>query len=325
MSATETRLPAPVIARTHEGVRRINARKDLRGIADVLETCFSADFGAQDFSQINEMRWLGSTGIFLWLFSALQFLKTYENGFIYQHNGKVVGHLTLQETQHKRHWLISNVAVAPEFRRKGVGRALMRTAVETARQQNAQNISLQVASDNFGAIELYQQIGFQQLDDQTLWKRNYSCLPAPIYLADLRPYQAQDYTATLRLLSSIRPNGTSWLETLAEWESPQNPLEKLNSWLVDEQKSWVVARQGEILAWLRLHPQGYGGISLELAIDPSHEAELLPRLLAHSLRRLPQNGTILVEYPRSFGTNAFLHYDFFPYRELSWMRLTPNG
>ena len=51
--------------------------------------------------------------------------------------------------------------VSPEYRRMGLGAALMSTVVETARQ-SLEQLTLGVAASNRGAIGLYERFGFKQ-------------------------------------------------------------------------------------------------------------------------------------------------------------------
>lgn len=54
------------------------------------------------------------------------------------------------------------LAVLPEFRRKGVGTALLQRLVDFARSKNARGISLEVRSSNLPAQKLYESAGFQR-------------------------------------------------------------------------------------------------------------------------------------------------------------------
>nr|WP_307731296.1 GNAT family N-acetyltransferase [Microseira wollei] len=60
-----------------------------------------------------------------------------------------------------RHTHIFLLYVAPEHRRKGIGTALMHHAEDWARARGDRQISLQVFLSNQGAVNLYQQLGYQ--------------------------------------------------------------------------------------------------------------------------------------------------------------------
>jgi len=55
---------------------------------------------------------------------------------------------------------ITNVAVAPEHRRQGIGRALIVRLLVEAERQGLAFVTLEVRASNEAAIALYQQLGF---------------------------------------------------------------------------------------------------------------------------------------------------------------------
>lgn len=55
---------------------------------------------------------------------------------------------------------IPGLAVAPELRRRGAGRALLRAAVDGARAHRLRAVLLQVSTANRGAVALYRDEGF---------------------------------------------------------------------------------------------------------------------------------------------------------------------
>jgi ribosomal-protein-alanine N-acetyltransferase len=66
-------------------------------------------------------------------------------------------------------WLVSgelnilNVAVAPDFRRRGAAAALLRHVVEKSRDQGFERAFLEVRIGNAGAIALYRSFGFKSV------------------------------------------------------------------------------------------------------------------------------------------------------------------
>jgi ribosomal protein S18 acetylase RimI-like enzyme len=57
-------------------------------------------------------------------------------------------------------WYVSNVAVRPELRGQGIGRALLMNAEERARRCGATAIALDVETDNPSAARLYRELGY---------------------------------------------------------------------------------------------------------------------------------------------------------------------
>ena len=63
-------------------------------------------------------------------------------------------------------WFALDVGL--EFRRHGVGTALIQAAEEEARHQGFQQVNLEVAVDNVDAIRLYEQLGYHRLADRVV-------------------------------------------------------------------------------------------------------------------------------------------------------------
>jgi ribosomal protein S18 acetylase RimI-like enzyme len=55
---------------------------------------------------------------------------------------------------------IQNVAVLPEYRRQGIGQALVRGALQRFQSAGVKRVTLEVTTDNFSAVNLYHRIGF---------------------------------------------------------------------------------------------------------------------------------------------------------------------
>ena len=68
---------------------------------------------------------------------------------------------------------ITNVAVHPDFRRRGVGEALMRALSEKVFAEGQARISLEVRASNEAAIALYRKLGFSSCG----LRKNYYAAP----------------------------------------------------------------------------------------------------------------------------------------------------
>ncbi len=58
---------------------------------------------------------------------------------------------------------INNIAVSKQFRRQGVGTALLKIAIMTADAMGTDFISLEVRASNYPAIDLYRKMGFEEM------------------------------------------------------------------------------------------------------------------------------------------------------------------
>ncbi|MDP8911514.1 MAG: ribosomal protein S18-alanine N-acetyltransferase [Actinomycetota bacterium] len=59
-------------------------------------------------------------------------------------------------------WHVMNIAVAPEYRRRGIGSALMNRLFELTTTDARRGYTLEVRVSNTDAIRLYERLGFQR-------------------------------------------------------------------------------------------------------------------------------------------------------------------
>lgn len=94
-----------------------------------------------------------------WSASSLRLLTVPPNGgFVCFEGGRVVGYVgflgVIDELE------ITNVAVHPDFRRRGFGEALLRRLIDHANQTDAVRITLDVRVSNRAAVALYEKMNF---------------------------------------------------------------------------------------------------------------------------------------------------------------------
>ncbi len=58
---------------------------------------------------------------------------------------------------------INNIAVHPDFRRLGIGEAVLRQVIEMVRLRGGRLISLEVRPSNTAALNLYRKLGFKMM------------------------------------------------------------------------------------------------------------------------------------------------------------------
>ena len=66
-------------------------------------------------------------------------------------------------------WELENTTVSASQRRKGIGRGLMQSLVQAARQAQGEAIFLEVRESNQAARRLYESVGFRQVGVRTLY------------------------------------------------------------------------------------------------------------------------------------------------------------
>lgn len=58
-------------------------------------------------------------------------------------------------------WELKNIAVAPEWQGKGVGKALVSEALKSAKEQSAKTLIVGTGNSSVGQLALYQKAGFR--------------------------------------------------------------------------------------------------------------------------------------------------------------------
>lgn len=88
-------------------------------------------------------------------------LKNENSHFLVAVSDKVLGYIGVQEICGEAY--ITNVAVFGEYRKCGVGRALLIKACEGAKNRGCEFITLEVRESNTPAISLYESEGFEKV------------------------------------------------------------------------------------------------------------------------------------------------------------------
>ena len=77
------------------------------------------------------------------------------------YNGKIAGYIGAHNVLGEVY--ITNVAVFPEFRRKGIAGRLISALEKKMAEENALYITLEVRKTNLSAIALYEKMGFKEV------------------------------------------------------------------------------------------------------------------------------------------------------------------
>lgn len=86
-------------------------------------------------------------------------------------DGKPAGFTQLYPTYSSvrtvKNWILNDLYVDANFRKQGIGEALIKTATQFAKDQAATFVQLSTAIDNFTAQSLYENIGFAKQEPET--------------------------------------------------------------------------------------------------------------------------------------------------------------
>ena len=66
-----------------------------------------------------------------------------------------------------KNWTLNDLYVDSNYRKKGIGEKLIKTAMEFAKNDNANFVELSTAVDNYTAQSVYEKIGFKKQEPDT--------------------------------------------------------------------------------------------------------------------------------------------------------------
>lgn len=314
------------------GLRRARLNQDLGAIADLIELSFAATMDVAGKAAVQEMRGLSKLGPLLPLLAPFdRGLRSMGQGFVWidPASGNLIGNTSVFDAGHDNLWAIANVAVHPDFRRRGIALQLMEATLEWIKNSGANGAILQVEADNQPAKRLYEQLGFETLRNFKRWRRDLY-RETPKRLTDAPPVtlrRGREWRQHLALAEQLRPNtrgGMGWLR-------PTRPsLFRKTLWqrlfegiVVDRKVRWVIREQEELLATLDVG-LGFGVryCRADMLVRPNHQGQLEKPMLNFVLRFLADFGrSLTTEHPADdeAATAAFLAYQFDLKRHLTHM------
>jgi ribosomal protein S18 acetylase RimI-like enzyme len=304
-------------------LRPLNILRDLFAVADLIESCFPSTLDEDGRRSVQQMRTSSQDNAFLrWAYKMADTVSLPLSGFVWEENGEIIGNVSLIPYRHerKRYFLIANVAVRPEHRRRGIGRALTLAAIQQAKAKNADEIWLHVRADNPGAIALYTSLGFREHARRTCWRVERN---APLPLQGNRIISrrySRDWPLQKEYLRRLYPPHLDWYQPLPLHFFRPGLLPAIERVLLEEEvRHWVI-RQGDDLAALTWRPYGSRD-NLWAAVPPTGADDMLQALLLHARRELiNQRIRLSLDLPAGQYVEAIQSTGFYPHRTLIWMR-----
>jgi ribosomal protein S18 acetylase RimI-like enzyme len=318
-------LTAAAISRPHEGhsgIRPIDPRRDMGAVADLIESAFPLDFDPEGRRMVRDMRAYGQAGVLGYLIGRLVLPPAaYPLGFVWEQEGSVVGNASLLRVDgFPNRWVLANVVVRSDFRRRGIGRALTNASIELASSRKANELFLQVDSTNQGAQILYATLGFRPHGTRTTWIRSATQLHPPILPdARIRESRAGDWKAQLELASRLHPEGLVW-------PYPLTARLYRNSWFQSVfrttlSRHWIWEEDGQLMGTLTARSQlDSRKLRFILVVDPERRGEIERPLLEAGLEAYHEKGkTIQMDYSVGLADRELKDLGFRSHRVLTWM------
>lgn len=311
-------------------IRPLDSRRDLTAVADLIEMCFSPTLDPDGRDYLRHIRRAAADpALVRWSIGRGERITTPLFGYVWEQDNRILGNLSLIPIFKSGYWLymIANVAVHPDYRRRGIARDLTMRAIEHVREHKVPSAWLQVRDDNVPAYNLYASIGFIERSRRATWLSN-----------GLPPLKLPVGVHVTHRDNSDWPLQRRWLEMNYPIDAVWNTHFDLNRfrptwwnqvwlWLNGEVQSHWTARYGgngsspqQTFGFATWEPnRGYNDM-LWVASQPEYEDTALRALLPYALHDLEQRRRPLgVNYPDRRGADAFRACGFTLQNTLVWM------
>lgn len=317
----------PARSQTHPQLRPLSVLRDLPAVADLIELCFSNTMDNDGRRYVQDMRRAGNDNAFIkWANRAVESTSLPLTGYVWEENGKIVGNVSLvpHRRQNARVYLIANVATHPDYRRKGIARALTHRAIEHAREKNVDSVWLHVRDDNPAALRLYTGLGFIERARRTSWQAytdaGAAILQAGIHVAER---DAGSWETQRAWLARLYPEFLAWHRNWNFNALKPGFLNWLYLFLMDtDTRQWAAYKAGEFQAALACLPDGYGS-ALFAAVGEQSDPVALAAVLIQARRDLFHlYSRISLDFPSGRFDAAIRDAGFAASRTLVWMQAT---
>ncbi len=290
-------------------MRPLDVGRDLGGVVTLLEQVFGQGIEAELSEVAHDFCLLHYLSPFLWaLEKAFPNLGKLLYGYVWVEEGHIVGNVTITKVGRQRGlWVISNVAVHPNYRRQGIGRAMLEAAIELAKMQGGERVILEVERENLAAQELYRSLGFTKVGGIVHLSLAKIGQVSPISLgADFRweRLEAGEGKEAYALAKAAIPLKMQSLRPIRRGQFQTNLWYRMTNWVGNLTAGRNVHRLGlregaKLVALLNIYAsRSYGGRhQLELFIHPDYEGRVEETLLHKGLE-------ILQRYPQKRVTTS---------------------
>jgi ribosomal protein S18 acetylase RimI-like enzyme len=316
------------------GLRPVDPSRDLGAVADLIQSAFAEDLDEAGHAMLRELRTLSRLGPLLWWLDGPGAAAHHMlSGFVWLEEGRIVGNVTVTQATHPvDRWIISNVAVAPSYRQRGIARRLMQAALEMIHDHRGRSVALQVRDDNQAALHVYHTLGFHDLFGTTYLRMDEVLPVHPPHSPGLRlrPFTGADAVAAYRLACEAVDEIAQDEQSVRAASFQVGIEQRVTDWvrrLMGRTPSLrlVVAGDARLDGMITVQPTGHGTESLiALTVHPDVRGKIEAVLISHALYHVSRwsRGPAVARHPtyHPAGVAAFKALGFRSERTLLWMR-----
>jgi ribosomal protein S18 acetylase RimI-like enzyme len=307
-------------------LRPLNVHRDLLAVADLIELCFSSTMDADGEQYLRQMRQLAKDeGYFRWMMGDLEQSTTPFSGFVWEEDGRLVGNLNLipLNKQGKRVYFIANVAVHPDYRRRGIARSLTQEALDYVQSRPVSAVWLQVRAENLPAHQLYESEGFLDQAIRNTWQVSPLKFSHPdrkdrrIVLSNR---YSSDWDFQKTWLDNNYPAEVAWnLPIKTDTFKPNLFSEFLRFLNGSPVNHWAARWNSHLLGTLTFEATTTSTDNLWLAATPETEENVITNLTPFVIYSLNTQRPLSLNYPAGRAEDAFRSAGLILHQTLIWM------
>ena len=311
-------------------IRDFDVRTDLLPVSDLVELCFADRLTPDGEALLRKMRSSAHNKRFQdWAYLMAGRVSMPFTGFVWEEGGEIIGNLNLvpYHVDGKHYYMIANVAVHPDYQRKGIARSLVRRALDFLVPRKLDGIWLQVDEGNQGAVDLYIRLGFLEVSRRTTWMLSPENVPAEFRNKkvpgfEVIPHYYKHWKLQRRWLEKNYPPEVRWHLPLRIQYLRSGLIGKLARVALVEPriKQWSVTAEGELIGVVSWQSSKSQADWIWLAAPPETESELLDAFLPMWLAEPGRKRSLRLNFPARKTNQALETHWFKPDRTLIWMK-----
>ncbi len=321
-------------------LRPLDPARDLGAITTLIAAAFAQEMDEPSRRALRELQWMARLSPLVWWLAQVDpsFHESF-SGFVWEEPSpkgrrwQVVGNVSLNRAPgNRQRWVLCNVVVRDDYRRRGIGRRLTEAAVAEARDLGAEGVLLQAYQDNLPALKLYTDLGFREVAGETeFWLDAVDAvafLDAPCY--QLRAWRPADGQAAYDLARLVTPAVQQWFRPIQAGEYRLNWLARLleaASDLMAGRRAYrlVALKDGRLVATMTVVAAfRRGEHQLSLLVHPDHTGQVEAAFVSRALHMLaaipPRPVRAVVDREHTVTARVLREYGFQEKRTLLTLR-----
>lgn len=300
------------------GLRQFKMPDDAQALIDIIPRAFQypehPEWSIDEQEKEDLIEAFGSISKIWWIVKLTSIvvpsLKERMLGFIWEEDGQPVGVCNVSRQGQSDQWMIGNVAVLPEYRRRGLARKLVQACVNLAIERGAEQIVLDVIDGNLPAYELYKSMGFVHYAGQYVYQYQAekpaqpAQLPAGYRTKELKP---KNWRLRYQLIQRVTPQHIEKYEPISEarYKVPLaiqiiQPL-VIRLLGIHVKRLTIIDENNTIIGYVAYHARknGKGNPDLSLLLDKNHAQVSRPIIqqLLGEIRHLNATGKVELILP----------------------------